>query len=1102
LTLVGAILFSSAVFSQPQSRGLPARPGINQTPTKEKKKKSDRLELLPGAGSLFHTQIRGEEVIWVVGNVHFRQGEGEFFADSALLYEKSSRAMLLGNVRVRFPDYTLAADSVRYDSKSKEGWAYGRVRYDDLKEKRVLFGERARYQREKKYLFIDQKPEMWILSSNPPETTFVWSQRMEFWGDEEKGTARDSVRIKKGKIWAASQKALFLRKEDKLVLTDSPRGGDEKSRVEGQKLTLHFTNDRIDRLTAEKKAKAVYREVSDTSGADTTLSELAADSVVFHFEGETPVQIRGLGQAYVSYLQADGKARNFASGDSVALALKERKIQTVSVLGGGRGTYYSKPENKSGEDTVDYQAEKIEYQISSGQIFLLAKAQARYQNLTLDGDSMKYDTEAELLFASGFADTTKNKTKRILKDGTEEVAYDRLAYDFTTKKGKMNSSKTALEPGYYHGQDVSRVSDNVVFVRHGQFTTCDLEHPHYAFASNHMKLITKDRVIAKPVVLKIADVPIAIIPFYIFPIKPGRHSGMLTFRIGNFGNEQRGLHNLGYYFALSNYYDLTTATDIDESGGNLNLLLRSQVNYNWRYHFNGRLGGSYTRDQTVAGFDSLGNFNKTRRDRWDFSFNHLQPLSPTAQFSASGNFISDKNYYAQRSNDFNTSLNRILNPQANFSKNLGWGALSIVAQKTFNLDNDGRSSIFPSITLTKPTQALFNPKKDEPRHWYHSIFYGYGGTAASSFSRTPIDSVNNLEKRQALGNQSIGVSAPQKILWLTLSPNFNYTENWFHIYRSNRSELAGVAPGNYRRGSGSVGVSSTTNLYGTFLFHVGSLVGLRHTLTPSVSYAYIPKSTRHQKEAAYVGVGVQGSTAQVLSFSLSQFFQAKFRGEKGDKKIDLLSANMSASYNFEAKSRKWSNLASAVRTTAIPNFSFDFSAHQDFYDTLGNLMNFPRLLSFSVTSSFRFSKKFSFGPFPVEGIGNRNSSQNSQAGAAGLLENEDRLPISFSLSHTLTQVKGPPSTITTQQITLNTTLDFTKTWRMTYSQSYDLVAKASGYQEVVLTKDLHCWQGYFSWRPSGFRKGYYFSISVKSLPELKISKEPVGLGTFLPSAFR
>ncbi|HLG93514.1 MAG TPA: putative LPS assembly protein LptD, partial [candidate division Zixibacteria bacterium] len=329
-------------------------------------------------------------------------------------------------------------------------------------------------------------------------------------------------------------------------------------------------------------------------------------------------------------------------------------------------------------------------------------------------------------------------------------------------------------------------------------------------------------------------------------------------------------------------------------------------------------------------------------------------------------------------------------------------------------------------------------------------------------------------------------------------PNFNYTENWFHIYRTNGSEAAGVSTGSLRRGSGSIGISSNTNLYGTFLFRLGALSGLRHVLTPSISYAWIPKSTRHQKEAAFVGVGVQTQTAQVLNFSLSQLFQAKFQGEKGERKLDLFTATIAASYNVEAKSRRWSDLITSVRTSAIPNFSFDFSARHDFYDSLGNGLPRPRLLNFSVTSSYNWNRTFSFGPSLSSA-----SSLGSVAGFGG----DDNLPLNFSISHTITQIKQPKPVVTTQQINLNASVRLTKSWNLSYSQSYywspgPPPVKASSYQEVVLTKDLHCWQGYFSWRPSGFRKGYYFTISVKALPELKISKEPVGLGTFLPSTFR
>ena len=62
-----------------------------------------------------------------------------------------------------------------------------------------------------------------------------------------------------------------------------------------------------------------------------------------------------------------------------------------------------------------------------------------------------------------------------------------------------------------------------------------------------MKMIPGDRIIARPLILKILDFPIAGIPFAILPNKGGgRHSGWLM--------PSFGFDNINYLFITSNDY--------------------------------------------------------------------------------------------------------------------------------------------------------------------------------------------------------------------------------------------------------------------------------------------------------------------------------------------------------------------------------------------------------------------------------------------------------------------------------------------------------------------------------------------------------------------
>ena len=105
----------------------------------------------------------------------------------------------------------------------------------------------------------------------------------------------------------------------------------------------------------------------------------------------------------------------------------------------------------------------------------------------------------------------------------------------------------------------------MLFVQSGRFTTCDLDHPHYYFGSPTMKVIVRDKVVARPIYLYIADVPVFALPFGVFPSERGRRSGLIA---PAYGESDRGryLLHLGYYWAMNDYMDLTFRTDAYTKG--------------------------------------------------------------------------------------------------------------------------------------------------------------------------------------------------------------------------------------------------------------------------------------------------------------------------------------------------------------------------------------------------------------------------------------------------------------------------------------------------------------------------------------------------------
>ncbi len=73
-----------------------------------------------------------------------------------------------------------------------------------------------------------------------------------------------------------------------------------------------------------------------------------------------------------------------------------------------------------------------------------------------------------------------------------------------------------------------------------------------------MKVIQKDKIFAKWIFMHIGGVPVPIpIPFAVFPNETGRQSGIIAPTYGSINDRGQYFKNFGYFFAISDYMDLT-----------------------------------------------------------------------------------------------------------------------------------------------------------------------------------------------------------------------------------------------------------------------------------------------------------------------------------------------------------------------------------------------------------------------------------------------------------------------------------------------------------------------------------------------------------------
>ena len=266
--------------------------------------------------------------------------------------------------------------------------------------------------------------------------------------------------------------------------------------------------------------------------------------------------------------------------------------------------------------------------------YLYNNAHVFYEDIKLNAGYIEIDFGKNIVYATSIKDSAGHDSQRpVFEQGPEKFTAGKMTYNFKTKKGKINDVITQQNDGYIHGNDIKKDTNNMYYVAHGKYTTCDLDHPHYYIGAKKIKVIPDDKIITGPACLYIADIPTPLIlPFGYFPNRKGRRSGILIPSYGESANLGFFLKNGGFYFGGSEKADLALTGDIY---GNGSYGATAASNYADRYHYSGNARISFSQ---ISQGDKVLPTTKTE-NTFLINWTHTQdPRShPTSRFSASVN---------------------------------------------------------------------------------------------------------------------------------------------------------------------------------------------------------------------------------------------------------------------------------------------------------------------------------------------------------------------------------------------------------------------------------------------------------------------------------
>ncbi len=612
-------------------------------------------------------------------------------------------------------------------------------------------------------------------------------------------------------------------------------------------------------------------------------------------------------------------------------------------------------------------------------ITLYDQAELYYQDVELKSGIIVLDYDKNEVYAGRIKDSTgKYIQYPNFKQGSNIVEPDSIRFNFKTKKALIWNSRTDQGEFKVKARITKKENDSVYFLKGARFTTStNVEKPEYYFQTNKVKFIPGKKVITGLTNMVIADVPTPIaLPFAYFPMsKETSVSGIILPSYNDSNTRGFSLQNGGYYFALSDNYDLTAIGDYYTNGS---YGMRFESSYAKRYRFRGNVNFRY--ENLISSERGFPDYSKQKIYNIQWSHSRDSKANPNSSFSASVNLGSSK-YFNQSINQSNigSRLNNTLSSSISYSKTFNsvpQVRMSLTATHSQNTQTEAIDMTLPTLQLSVDRIYPFAKENDSKKGFIKNINLQYNLNGRNSITTT--DSL--FFKPQMFDNAKIGaqhsipINTNFKIFkYFSASTSANYEEIWTaktinRSYDVDKSQVVDKIQNGfdaYRTYSFSSSLGTT--IYGTFNFGEDKKIkSIRHVMRPSLSYSYTPSfekyydtyssdaSGKMDRQYSRFENGIYGApgltNSSNLGISISNTFEAKVTDRDSTKtepkKIMLLNNfNLSTSYDLNADGKTslaWSPVRVSGGTQLFKDkMNVNFGATLDPYaiDNSGNRIN-------------------------------------------------------------------------------------------------------------------------------------------------------------------
>ena len=720
-------------------------------------------------------------------------------------------------------------------------------------------------------------------------------------------------------------------------------------------------------------------------------------------------------------------------------------------------------------DSLFYQADTLYYYVDKEKILLSGNAKVIYHSATIQAENISIDFLTNQALAFGYV---------ILEDGDQLILGKEVYFDIETETGMVIDGASRFDQGYYYGDEIRKIGETVYDLDKGIYTTCDALHPHFSIGAWSMRLYHNDALVGRPIVFYVNELPVLAFPFAAISVKSGRASGFLMPSPGYTQGDGKYLKELGYFYVINDYSDVTLSMDFLQKQGQT-----FRVNYIYldRYRYNG-------------GVNAIYRYRKSEPDRhannWHVSYNHFQKLPDKATFSVDLKFESGREVW-DNDLDVNNRLKNETRSSISYRRPLASShfTTSALYVETYTFDEIKEETV-RHITLprfqyslpSRPVHELIPFIPDDVRrqnHWWKSFSMGWSimGTHEGTITN-PNPSIEEVLWKNAKDEDDKYISEHHAGLRQTINLSHNTTAfGWLRFSNSisyqdalfDRDKNGNLLAHGY---SYSYNNSLSFNMYGTGVYRRGPVTAARHIITPRVGFNYSPDFSKNDRFYSFGGVNVSQSRKTMrMNFDLDNRWQFRLKPDKNnqEKRLnDLIVFRSSTGYNFEATTKPWSDLnhSLTINPGSYETFGVKYGITQSLSTTQKVYENFD-FSSYRANTSLQLSGDalyLDYFPVTTNDFVNNHLFKPDTLSITEeqilTIKDLERLesPGSWSVRSNFDYTYNRSNKRKTQYIDNAINLRVTQNWSISYRNKYDITNSNMMSQTFDIVRDLHCWK--------------------------------------------